>query len=168
MKERSAKVQSLLRPSTTPGTALLSIPHHSVFCTLKIQKSNTHKRLGRKFIPSDNPVVLVSQLLRKQTQDGVCRLKPMALDRTNPGTFLQSGHYLHMSRGTQEALERGSKVDTFPWEGTPKQGVGTLRMLWWRTQSWHSIPQSHWADRDGSTAQNLRVIILYIKKTILS
>lgn len=81
-------------------------------------------------MPSDNLVVLVSQLLQRQTQDGVCRLKPTALDRTNPGTFLQTGHYLHMNRGTQEALERGSKADTFPWEGTPEQGVSTLWMLW--------------------------------------
>lgn len=81
-------------------------------------------------MPSDNPVVLVSQLLQKQTQDGVCRLKLMALDRTNPRTFLQTGHYLHTNRGAQEALERGSKVHTFPWEGTPEQVVSTLRMLW--------------------------------------
>lgn len=119
-------------------------------------------------MPSDNPVVLVSQLLQKHTQDGVRILKPTALERTNPGTFLQTGHYLPMDRGTQKALERGSKADTFPWEGTPKQGVSTLWMLWWRTQSWHSTPQSLWADRDGGTAPNQGVTILYIKKAILS
>lgn len=154
MKERPAKAQSLLRPSTAPGTALLSIPHHSVFCTLKSKINNTHtQHLGSKFMPSGNPVVLVSRLFQKQTQDGVCRLKPVALDRINPRTFLQTGLYLQMNRGTQEALERGSKADRFSWEGTPEQGVSTLRMLWWRAQSWHSIPhsipQSHWADRDG-------------------
>lgn len=69
----------------------------------------------------------------------------MALDRTNPGTFLQAGRYLHVSRGTQEALERGSKADTLR-RGTPKQGVSAVDALVKDTelaqQPTHS-PQSH-------------------------
>lgn len=117
-KRGPAKARSPLRPST----ALPNISHHSIFCTLKIPKNNTHTapelQIYAKWQSSSFSFTAPSE-----AHPGWGLHIKMALDRSNPGIFLQPGHYLHMNRGSKAEYSHGRDPKA-GWEHCRCSGEG--------------------------------------------